>query len=152
MNIVRKQDENRGLRSLHDQIDNMFNDFFRGSALSGLTQTTPSLDIYSDDDKNMVVEVHAPGFEEKDIDLSLQEGVLEIKAQRQEKQEETDKKRGYMVKESSSSFYRRIVLPEYVDENKVSAELDKGVLKVTVPYAERPEPKRIKIASRTSKK
>lgn len=152
MNKIRKRDSSLGIRSLHDQIDDMFSDFFRGPGLSSLTQTMPSLDIYSDDDKNLVVEVHTPGYEEKDINLNLQNGVLEIRGQRQNTQEETDKKRGYMVKESSSNFYRRIVLPEYVDENKVSAELDKGVLKITVPYAKKPEPKRIKIASRASKK
>ena len=57
-----------------------------------------------------------------------------------------------MVRESSSSFYRRVVLPEYIDEGNIQAELDKGVLKLTVPYAQRPEPKRIKIASGKSSK
>lgn len=151
MNIVKRSADNKGLRSLHDQIDDMFNDFFRGSALGSMNHSVPSLDIYSEDDKSMVVEVQAPGFEEKDLDINLQDGVLEIKGQRSNTEEEGDKKRGYMIRESSSSFYRRVVLPEYVDESKVNAELDKGILKVTVPFAKRPEPKRIKIASKSSK-
>jgi HSP20 family protein len=151
MELIKRAQSNNGIRSLHDQIDDMFNDFFRGSGVGSLTSSLPSLDIYNEDDKNMIVELQAPGFEEKDIDLRLQDGILEIKAQRQNKAEEGDKKRGYIVRESSTSFYRRIVLPEYVDEGKVGAELDKGILKITIPYTERPEPKRIKIASKAGK-
>lgn len=152
MALVKRSTNPIGIRSLHDQIDDMFSDFFRSAGLGSLSSSIPSLDIYSEDEKSMVVEVHTPGFEEKDIDIRLQDGVLEIKGQRQAKQEDSDKKRGYMVKESTSNFYRRIVLPEYVDEGSVNAELDKGILKVTIPFAERPEPKRIKIAGNSSKK
>jgi HSP20 family protein len=143
-----KRSQNSGIRSLHDQIDDMFNDFFRGSSLSSMAQGVPSLDIYSEDDKNMIIEVHAPGFEEDDINLSLDNGVLEIRGQRTSKEEKDDDKRGYMIRESASSFYRRVVLPEYVEEDKVKASLDKGILKIEVPFAKRPEPKRIKIASK----
>jgi HSP20 family protein len=152
MELVKRSRPSTGIRSLHDQIDDMFNDFFRGSGLGSLTQSFPSLDVYNEDDKNMVVELQAPGYEEKDIDLSLQNGILEIKAQRQAKEESDGKKRGYMIRESSSNFYRRIVLPEYIDEGKVNAELDKGILRITIPFVERPEPKRIKIANTSSKK
>lgn len=152
MELVKRTKPNSGIRSLHDQIDDMFNDFFRGSGLGSLTQSMPSLDVYSEDDKNMFVELQVPGFDEKDIELNLQNGVLEIKGQRQDSEKTGDQKRGYMVRESSSSFYRRIVLPEYIDEGNIQAELDKGVLKLTVPYAKRPEPKKIKIAAKSANK
>lgn len=147
MALMKRTNNDTGIRGLHDQIDEMFDNFFRSGIVQAPSQSLPSLDIYSEDDKNMVVEMQAPGFEEKDIDLSLRNGVLEIKAQHSDKQEDKSSKRGYLLKESSSSYYRRIALPEHVDENNVQAELDKGVLKITIPFAERPEPKRVKIKS-----
>jgi HSP20 family protein len=147
MALVKRANNDYGIRSLHNQIDEMFDNFFRSSFLPTSSTTSPSLDIYSEDDKSMVVEMQAPGFDEKDIDIRLQNGVLEIKASHSDKQQEGSKKRGYLVKESSSSFYRRLVLPEYVDEEKVNAHLEKGVLKLTIPFAERPEPKRIQVKS-----
>ncbi len=152
MALVKRSNQTNAIRSFHDQIDEMFNDFFRGSSFGGLTGSVPSLDVYSEDDKSLIVEAQVPGYAEKDINISLQNGVLEINGQRAEKDESDDKQRGYMIRESSSNFYRRVVLPEYVNEDGAQAELDKGVLKITVPFAERPEPKRIQIASKASKK
>lgn len=151
MALIKRSQPTDGIRSLHDQIDDMFNDFFKGTAIGRPYQDSTSLDIFNEDDKRLVVEAHAPGFEEKDIDISLQNGVLEIRGRREEKAEEGDKKRGYMVRESSASFYRRIALPDYIDENSIDAELDKGILRIKVPFAERPQPKRIKVKSSSKK-
>jgi len=100
--------------------------------------------------KNLVVEAHLPNFEQKDIDIQIDDGTLVISAERHEKEE--DKKRKYVVRESSSSFYRRIQLPDRADANKIDAHLDDGVLSVTVPLMPLPEPKRIEVKSRTLKK
>jgi HSP20 family protein len=56
------------------------------------------------------------------------------------------------VRESSSSFYRRIQLPDRADAEKIEANLDDGVLKVKVPLKALPEPKKIAIKSRAVKK
>lgn len=151
MAIVKRTSNDYGIRGLHNQIDEIFDNFFRSSLLPSPSHNVPSLDIYSEDDKSMTVEMHAPGFDEKDIDLSLQNGVLEIRAQHKDKQEDKEGKRGYVLKESSASYYRRIALPEYVDEDNVQANLDKGVLKIQIPFAKRPEPKRISIKAGTNK-
>lgn len=130
-----------------NELDNLFNDFFK--SMSPLSQTNfslPSVDVYSEDENNMVVETQAPGFDRKDIEISVNNGMLEIRGKKTEKEEQKDKKRNYMVHESSASFIRRIVLPEGADAEKISAELDKGILKVTVPV-EKKEAKRIEIAA-----
>ena len=54
------------------------------------------------------------------------------------------------MRESNASFVRRVVLPEGVDADNISAELDKGLLKVTIPI-HRPEAKRIQIKASNSK-
>jgi HSP20 family protein len=93
-----------------------------------------------------VVEAHLPNFEQKDVNIEVENGTLVISAERHEKEE--DKGKQYVVRESSSSFYRRIALPKRADTDKIEAHLDDGVLKVSIPLAPLPEPKKITIASK----
>ena len=136
---------NVGLSAFND-FDRLFDDLFSSFAQPA-SHVLPSVDIYSEDDHYMVVEMQAPGFDREHIDISVNEGVLEIRGQRTEKEEN---KRQWMVRESSSSFARRIALPKGADSENISAELDKGVLKVVVPV-ELPEARRIEIAAPKSK-
>lgn len=105
--------------------------------------TIPSTDVYTEG-KQLVVEAHLPNFDEKDINISVDKGSLVIQAEKRQKEEDKGKK--YMVRETSSSFYRRIVLPEQADPDNGTASLENGVLKVTVPFRELPEPKKIAIS------
>lgn len=124
--------------------------FFGDDVLSPLKGVNiPTTDVYTDD-KNLIVEAHLPNFDQKDVDIQVDDGTLVISAQRHEKEE--DKKRKYVVRESSSSFYRRIQLPDRADAENIEAHLDEGVLKVTVPLTPLPEPKKIAIKSRAGKK
>lgn len=102
----------------------------------------PTTDIYTDD-KGLVVESHLPNFEEKDIDINLDGGSLIISAQRHEKDE--DKAKKYVVRESSTSFYRRVQLPKGSSSENIEANLRDGVLRVIVPVTPLPEAKRISI-------
>ena len=109
----------------------------------------PTTDVYTKDNQ-LMVEAHLPNFEQKDVNIQLEQNALIISAERHEKEEDKDKK--FVVRESSSSFYRRIALPERADAEKIEAHLDDGILKVAVPLTPLPEPKKIAIASKTSKK
>lgn len=109
----------------------------------------PTTDVYTNGDKELVVEVHLPRFDEKDVSVEVEHGVLTINAEKHEKEEDKDKK--YVVRESASSFYRSIHLPDQADADHVEARLDDGILKVTVPFKELPAPKKIAIASKNKK-
>jgi HSP20 family protein len=111
--------------------------------LKGLT--LPTTDVYTHDDKELVVEAHLPNFDQKDINIQIDNGVLVIQAEKHEKEEDKEKK--YVVRESSSSFYRRIALPERADSGDINAHLEDGVLKVRVPLKTLPEPKKIAIGT-----
>lgn len=100
-------------------------------------------DVYTQDDKQLVVEVHLPNFVEKDVDVHVDGGALVISAEKHE--EEKDKSKKYVVRESSSSFYRRIQLPKIADVDKIAGDMKDGVLTVTVPFKELPAPKKIAI-------
>ena len=107
----------------------------------------PTTDVYTKDDKQLIVEAHLPNFDNQDIDVHVDEGALIIQAEKHEREE--DKTRKYVVRESSSSFYRRIQLPDRADADKVEAHLDEGVLKVVVPLTPLVQPKKITIANKT---
>ena len=107
------------------------------------TMQMPTTDVYTKDDKELHIEAHLPNFEQKDIDIHIDKGALIIRAERHEQEKDKDKK--YIVRESSSSFYRSIRLPEAADEGSIKAKMKDGVLKVTVPFKELPKPKQIQI-------
>jgi len=108
----------------------------------------PTTDVYTKDDK-LTVEAHLPNFEQSDVNIEVDEGALVISAERHEKEEDKDKK--YVVRESSSSFYRRIALPKRADAEKIDAQLEDGVLKVVIPLTPLPEPKKIAISASKKK-
>src|SRR5690242_19827632 len=105
-------------------------------------QALPAMDVYNEDDRQLVAEVHTPGFTKDDVNVSVHNGVLEIRGEKHEK-EDKGKKRNYLVRESHESFYRRVMLPEYADEDHVDAQFHNGVLKVIIPFKELPKPKKI---------
>ena len=82
-------------------------------------------------------------YTEADVDIDVESGALVIRAEKHEKEEDKGKK--YVVRESSSSYYRRIALPEQADEEAVQASFDDGVLRVTVPYKAVEAPRKVPI-------
>ena len=109
----------------------------------------PTTDVYTKDNE-LVVEAHLPNFNQEDIDIQVNDGALTVQAERHEREEDKSKK--YVVRESSSSFYRRIQLPERADTDNVEARLDDGILRVKVPLTPLPEAKKIAIASKNKGK
>jgi HSP20 family protein len=135
---------------MHSQLDDLFNNFFSTAPSS---QSIPAMDVYTEDDKSLVAEVQTPGFAKDDVEVSVHNGVLEIKGEKHEKEEDgKGKKRSYMVRESHASFYRSIALPKYADADNVTADFENGVLKVKVPFKDLPAPKRIAISAAAKKK
>jgi HSP20 family protein len=116
----------------------------------GKAMAAPVSDVYVDDNA-LVVEAQLPNFEENEVDIQVHEGVLEIRAEHQEKLEDGKKNRRYVVRESSSSFYRSITLPANAQEDNIEAHFDKGMLRVKVPLTPKPEPKKISVQKKLEK-
>jgi HSP20 family protein len=105
----------------------------------------PTTDVYTVDDNHMIIEAYLPHFSEDDVNINIENGMLEIQAEQSERLEDNDKKK-YVVRESSSSFYRRVRLPDQADTAHIEARMDDGILKITVPFKKLPEPKRVTIS------
>jgi HSP20 family protein len=97
--------------------------------------TVPELDV-RENTNAIVVEAELPGVDEKDVSVSLANGVLTIKGEKKHEKEEKGENY-YLAERSFGSFERSIRLPDTIDEGKVEAKFDKGVLKVTA--AKKPE-------------
>lgn len=144
MNKLVRFDPFAELNALQRQL---FNDDLFGSAKA---LTAPTTDIYTSKDGSLIVEAHLPNFSHDDVHVEVENGCLVIQAERHEKEEDKDKR--YVVRESSSSFYRRVQLPERAEADKIAADLEDGILKVTVPMTPHEQPKKITVKAKASKK
>ncbi len=99
-------------------------------------------DVREDDDA-FHVEAELPGFVRDEIDVSLEDGTLTITAQRksEEKQGET-----HLHERRYTKVARSFRLPTPVDDTKVEAKLDHGVLHLTLPKRDEVKPRRIKVS------
>ena len=91
----------------------------------------PRIDV-TENDKAITVTAELPGIEEKDVDVSVGDDYLSISGEKKSEKEEKSKGR-YLQERSYGSFHRSFRLPETVDAAKISADLSKGVLTVTLP-------------------
>jgi len=102
-----------------------------------MSEFQPSVDI-SESEKAYHVHAELPGIPKENIHVSIRDGMLEIRGNKQYKKETKDEKRNYSrVERSYGSFVRRIAVPKEVDVSKVKAKFDNGVLELEVP---KPEP------------
>ncbi len=172
-NWFKKEDEHNGQSALpvhrsgsnqtmspfyqfHQEIDRMFDDFFRGfgfpafgqRAFPSLAQSEwlkPTVDIAANE-KEYTISVESPGVEEKDLSLDLSEGTLRIRGEK--RQEKEDKEVNYYRMERSFGSFQRVVsLPEDIDEEGISARSANGVLTIKLPRSTKPgtEPRKIAI-------
>jgi HSP20 family protein len=97
------------------------------------------------EDKTLVVRTELPGIDpEKDVDISVVDGSLVIRAEKEQKSEKKEKD-SYRSEFHYGSFVRAIALPSGVDEAQIAASYRDGVLEVRVPMGEPIEPAKVKI-------
>ncbi len=125
------------------ELDRLFDSFLTGiPILSNLRQSfpaaqglTPAWDV-KETEKELLIKADLPGIDEKDIHLTINDGVLSLRGEK--KIERKDEHENYHLMERSyGSFQRSIRLPATVDQDKAEAQFDKGVLTITLP--KRPE-------------
>ena len=107
---------------------------------SNLSVGAPKVNV-AETDKTFEITAELPGMDERDVDVSLADGVLTLKGEKKEEKEEKEDKNYYLVERSYGSFQRSFRLPENINEDKVSAEVTKGGI-VTLIRGRHKEPHR----------
>jgi len=98
------------------------------------------VDVY-EDEHNVTLKIEVPGIDEKDIDVRIENNTLTVHGERKFEKEENFRR----VERQYGSFTRSFTLPNTVDSEKVSANYDKGVLKITLAKKAEAKPKQIKV-------
>ena len=124
--------------AMRQEMDQLFDRFDFGSRWPALASRgegsgfmVPDVDV-RDTGSSLVIEAELPGVTDKDLSVTVADGVLTIKGEKKSQREEK-KDNYYMSERSFGSFERSLTLPESADDSKIEARFDKGVLHVTVP-------------------
>lgn len=155
-NVTVRNDESRSfwhpLQSLQSDIDRLFNQFTprfwaEQGAGNGVSNFLATMDVAETGD-SFNVSIDVPGMTDKDIEITLSDGVLQIKGERKSEREE--KKADYhLIERSFGSFNRRLQLPCDVDEANVKASVVKGVLNIQLPKSAKAKSAERKIPIKT---
>jgi len=125
-------------------LDRMFDDVM-GSMLGTATSTRtfdPSIDVHESDEEVVFV-CDVPGIKQDDLEVTLENHVLTIKGTRKFEGKENAPS---MLGRAYGSFNRAYTLPEYVDDENLTAHLADGVLSIRIPKQAKAKPKKIQIA------
>jgi HSP20 family protein len=128
---------------LLDEIDTIARDVWDAWAPFSLNlDLVPRTDIYEEKDQ-LVMKTELPGIDKKDLDISLEGDRLTIKA---EKKEEVKEDATHHTRERHyGQYFRSVILPYPVKEDKISATLDNGVLELRLPKGEEIKAKKIEV-------
>jgi HSP20 family protein len=133
--------------AMRREMDRLFDEATKSFSLArpamGLGVMAPRVDV-KETETGIEVEAELPGVAEKDVEVQLADGVLTIRGEKRQEREEKEKG-WYLMERSFGSFLRQIPLPVEVEEDRVEARFDKGVLHVTLPKSARAEAKTRKI-------
>ena len=129
MNLIKWQPSHNILNDFDLMIDNIFNDGWNlHTALRNSTH--PAIDIKESENEYTII-ADLPGFDKSNINLSIDEGYLTIKAN---EEKVNDSNGRYMLKERSMRNYSRTFsLPDNALDSKVSAKYSNGILNITIP-------------------
>lgn len=138
--------KNNSIQRKGDDFENMVNSFFNDDFFNSfsLMNNNFSVDL-KEEDNDYVIEADLPGVDKKDINISYKDGYLNISAKRENKLEE--KKDNYVRKERSYGEFKRSFYIDNVEEEKINANFDNGVLKINLPKLNKEirEPRKIEI-------
>ncbi len=132
------------LNQLQRELERMHEGDTEGGSIA-TAQWTPAVDIKEETDR-FVLHADIPGVKPEDIDVSMEDGVLTIKGEK-ESESKTEKEGYKRIERSFGSFYRRFSLPDTADAEGISAKSKNGVLEIIIPKREAVKPKKISVAA-----
>src|SRR5438046_10496412 len=144
MTVLTRWDPFREFSTLQDRMNRLFQQSY-GDREEALTTSTfaPAVDVY-EDENNITLKIEVPGIDEKDIDVSIENNTLTVCGARTLEKEEKEEN-FQRVERQYGSFTRSFTLPNSVDPEQVSADYNKGVLKIRLAKKAESKPKQIKL-------
>ncbi len=132
---VARQDAPAGwLFDWHRDFDRMFDDFMGGLPTlfrRDMPVMTPTMNL-AESEAAYEVTLDLPGLDEKEVEITLKDGLLVVKGEKKTEHEEKDKT-FHLVERGYGAFSRVIRVPGTVEEENITARFDKGVLTITLP-------------------
>jgi HSP20 family protein len=124
-------------------MDQFFDDALATPSSSWSGSWDLALDVLEQDDR-YVVKASLPGIDPEDLDITFENGVLTIKGEIRE-DHEVEEARYHVRERRYGAFSRSLTLPAGVDEEKIQANYEAGVLSLALPKSEAAKPKRIPV-------
>jgi len=128
------------LDAFQNEFDHLFTRMFGDEPSRTATAAYP-VDI-NEDENHIYVDAEVPGFTRDEISVTVEKGVLSIEAERQPTEPKGER---HLSERRFTRIVRRFTLPDLVDENKVDAKLEDGVLHLTFNKREEAKPRRIEV-------
>jgi len=141
-----KWDPFRDLITLREKMNRLFEDAFtsRGEEKDLVSSAwTPAVDIFETENE-LILTAEVPGIDEKDIEIKIEDNTLSLKGERKF-EKETKEENYHRIERAYGSFYRSFTLPNYIDQDKIHAEHENGVLRITMPKKSELKPRKVKI-------
>jgi HSP20 family protein len=127
------------VRKTQNWLPSIFNDFFDNDWMVKANATAPAINVF-ETEKEYKVELAAPGMTKEDFNVHIDEEnnlviSMEKKTENKEESNKDEKKEGrYLRREFSySKFQQTMILPDDVDKEKISAQVENGVLNINLP-------------------
>jgi HSP20 family protein len=144
---ITKWDPFKDFVVLRDRMNRLFEDMVSSPKLedTGIMQSTwsPAVDIY-ETENDLVLTAEIPGVEEKDVEIKIEDNTLTLKGERKF-EKETREENFHRIERAYGSFYRSFSLPNYIDQDKISADYENGLLKIHMPKKPEVKPRKVKI-------
>ena len=134
---------------LQNEINRVFGNLNETEGSSSATsQWSPAVDVREYSDRFQLL-LDVPGVEPKDVEITLDNGVLTVSGDRAEEKtagsnggEQPQQQR---IERRLGRFYRRFILPDTADAEKVNASGRNGVLEIVIPKQPKAQPRRITV-------
>ena len=126
-----------------DRLWNAHAGYAQNDETTAAADWSPAVDIKEETDR-FVIHADVPGVDPKDIDISMEDGVLSLSGER--KSETRSEQDGWKRTERlTGRFLRRFTLPEGTDAEGISAQGKHGVLEITIRKLAKVQPKKIQV-------
>ena len=122
------------VRRTQNWLPSIFNDFFDNDWMVKANATAPAINVF-ETEKEYKVELAAPGMTKEDFNVHIdEENNLVISMEKKTENKEEKKEGRYLRREFSySKFQQTMILPDDVDKEKISAQVENGVLNIDLP-------------------